>query len=456
MTDRIDFTYFKKRTRPLHLTFLNIEKQLIWSNSHLEKTESKTFGFLKKKESLKLNELPAIRISDELNVFEVIRPSEPIHSRIICELLSPNGRHNKKDVFLNLFFNVVFPEQEYGKEKWIVEAEKEYFDIRIRNYNNTSIFIIENKSNWADDQPNQLYRYWYYGIYIPQYDLKGKNNKILYLSPNDFKYPSQQSMSRPDDFDKNLPDTLPEGIVKVIFFNDEIIKWLESCIEWFKSCLPEELNSSTYFYIEQYIKFWRGMMSKEVINQASDFFKEKDQWYSFLELAESKDEIRNHWFTKLKGKLNEAFAKNDLVESWSYCSWGVWDYRWYLTEYGDDSIYLWFSENTLHLWANPENHHVNKVFTMLQQKEYTPIISAFERLDEIGDSGNEYQVIERGNFIFGDTDDGYIDVDKLAWYAYYDTDRLAEQISRKVNRFRKNQTVTELLKRMNKETRIQE
>ena len=195
-------------------------------------------------------------------------------------------------------------------------------------------------------------------------------------------------------------------------------------------------------------------MSNEIINQATDFFKSKEQWYSFLELFHSKDAIRSTWYQKLKEKMNEKFAKNDVVEKWGYHSWGTWDYRWYLKEYGHDSVCLWYIHNSLHLWANPNVHNIQKLSDLLQQKKYLPIISSFDRQDEINDANSQYKIVERGNFSFDDPDDGHIDIDKLAWYAQYDTENLINQISKKINNFRKDENVTNLLLEINKETQI--
>ena len=116
------------------------------------------------------------------------------------------------------------------------------------------IIIIENKSNWADDQPNQLYRYWFYGIYLPQKNFADESEcykRILYLSPSDFKYPSDQTLKRPDDFEVTLPETVPIPI-DVIFFNNEIVKWLSKCMDAVKE-VPE-----IYYFIKQYLDYWRN------------------------------------------------------------------------------------------------------------------------------------------------------------------------------------------------------
>jgi hypothetical protein len=87
---------------------------------------------------------------------------------------------------------------------------------------------------------------------------------------------------------------------------------------------------------------------------------------------------------------------------------------------------------------------------MLRERKYKPVISAFERLDWLlEDPASGYMLIEQSNFSFGDPNDGRIDLDKLAWYANYKTDEFVTQIARKVDRFRKDEKITELLREIN-------
>ena len=200
-----------------------------------------------------IKSFPKIEHPSELNSFRKIHITEPQHSSILGDLLNPQGSHQQGDIFLKFFFDVLGIK--YKKEDlWSVNIETERFDIRIATKLHDKIIIIENKSNWADDQPNQLYRYWFYGIYLPQIKFQNDNGcfkKILYLSPSDFKYPSDQTLKRPDDFEVTLPETVPIPI-DVIFFNNEIVKWLSKCMDAVKE-VPE-----IYYFIKQYLDYWRN------------------------------------------------------------------------------------------------------------------------------------------------------------------------------------------------------
>ena len=205
---------------------------------------------------IELRAFHKIQLPSELNFFRKIHISEPQHSQILGDLLNPVGSHRQGDLFLKKFFETLNLENfEYNeKDFWTVTTEAERFDIRISTKSRDKIIIIENKSNGAVDQPNQLYRYWYYGIYLPQKMLVGNKNcrsKILYLTPTTFKTPNEQTLTRPEYFDKKLPEKVPLKIIDVIFFNNEITTWLSKCLEAVKD------NLELYYFIKQYYDFWR-------------------------------------------------------------------------------------------------------------------------------------------------------------------------------------------------------
>jgi hypothetical protein len=197
-------------------------------------------------------------VKKNLNILEQLQPSEPQHSKIIGSLLDPDGGHGFRDLFLREFINIVVDDTNFlydGKEKWYITIEKSRFDISIRNKSGTKIIIIENKSNWADDRPNQLYRYWLKGIYKTQYMFEKHGiphfSKIIYLSPSYEKNYSRQTITRPEAEDKKYPDEIPQGIIKTVFFEDQIVLWLEKCMALL------DKTDDLFFYIKQYKDFWR-------------------------------------------------------------------------------------------------------------------------------------------------------------------------------------------------------
>jgi hypothetical protein len=189
-----------------------------------------------------------------INFFQQVYPSETQHSMILGELLSPNGQHNRGYTFLELFFKNVIKDIPFNnKDTWIVTVEKERYDIRIRNLDNSTIIILENKSNQAGDQPNQLYRYWYHGIYGIQNKIKAnktKYGKILYISPRYGKEPDDQTQLPPKELlDLNL--VIPNNVISTIYFQKGIDKWLEECLNVVVK------DSDIFYYLKQYKDFWR-------------------------------------------------------------------------------------------------------------------------------------------------------------------------------------------------------
>lgn len=199
-----------------------------------------------------------IEINKKVNVFELLKPIEIQHSLIIKTILDPKGDHGCGHKFLELFFE----EFELTKEievsdNWEVTAEKERYDIRIRNIDDTKIIIIENKSNWAKDQENQIYRYWYDGIYSKQKEIGEKElfSRIFYLIP-DYRQPTLQSISRPknDDRYKDGDNEVPKELIKIVYFYEHIVNWLEECIIHIKE---KDNNNEFYYFLTQYRDFWR-------------------------------------------------------------------------------------------------------------------------------------------------------------------------------------------------------
>jgi hypothetical protein len=199
-------------------------------------------------------------------------------------------------------------------------------------------------------------------------------------------------------------------------------------------------------------------MSQEIFNQAEKFFEKKEEWYSFLNLWEYRDGIFWNWFAKCKQELNRRFQDIEIDErnKWLFVSWGNFDFKWYLEECGTDSLGIYLQNSIFQLYANGNLYDVEEITKLLQQKKYAPIAGAFERQDEICPGNSWAKVLERGNFRFGDDYDGHFDNPRLAWYANFKTEEFADQIVRKVNRFRNNEEITNLILEINEKTKKQQ
>ncbi|RYD49505.1 MAG: hypothetical protein EOP85_01505 [Verrucomicrobiaceae bacterium] len=193
------------------------------------------------------------------NPLSIIPISETTHSRIIGDLLDPGGSHGQGGRLLHKFLESIdVPNPRDGK--WTVSVEKGNLDLCLRRVTPASVIIIENKSNMAVDQPNQLYRYWHEQIRGPFPDLDyasegvKKSFQILYLCPGNERYPGNHSLRRPSYLDsQDLPDTLADvGVtIRACSFQSEIRGWLLRCIE----LIPPE-NHRLRICLQIYGELW--------------------------------------------------------------------------------------------------------------------------------------------------------------------------------------------------------
>ena len=192
-------------------------------------------------------------------------------------------------------------------------------------------------------------------------------------------------------------------------------------------------------------------MQKELLNQAVQMFDSSDKWNSFLELSSSKDEIRNHWYQTLKTHITKRFWEEDKVNGWSLEAFGSWDYRWYLTEFGRDSFCINMNQNRIGLWVNPNFFISQRITELLKTENYSSIMATL-RPDE-GFNGEWWKLSEFGNFEFESPYDGHFDLDRLGWFAGNKTEELVNQLSEKINRFRKDETIMKLFAELNREAK---
>lgn len=191
--------------------------------------------------------------------------NEPTHSRLLHFLLSNDELHGQGNSFLLEFLKLIDVESPEEGE-WTVTAERGRVDVMLRRDSPFSVVIIENKSNWAVDQANQLYRYWYRNIHrcaedcLTQYYSANRRHRIIYLSPNEYKTYSEQSCTKParSFFDSaeefySLPDRIP--LCPVLWtFNSQYQLWLEKCIE-----LLDAANHPMREYIRQYKEYCKTL-----------------------------------------------------------------------------------------------------------------------------------------------------------------------------------------------------
>lgn len=197
------------------------------------------------------------------NPLKYFKINETLHSQMLADLLNPNSTHGQGRLFLNLFLKkleIINPES----GNWKITAEIGRIDVLlVRERDPHSVIVIENKSNNAVDQNNQLYRYWYQEIYVPNKNIAFAKKetyedaiiksryKIIYLPPDDSKMPQEFSLKKPDYLtDSILPDEIPIKYEHRTF-KKFICEWLGESIEKIE---PE--NYRLKIYLNQYIELW--------------------------------------------------------------------------------------------------------------------------------------------------------------------------------------------------------
>ncbi len=170
------------------------------------------------------NRLEKVKQGDFFNVFNTIglRTEEVrLHSAFLAELLNPQGTHGLSSLFLEAFLTRLGLPKDYldvykvsqdNKERFIgpiTEEEGGRIDIIIED--GTHAVIIENKI-YAEDQKNQLLRYYNYG------KAKYQDGFILIYLTLDGHEPDEYSLgNKKFDF-------------ACLSYSCEIVEWLEECI----------------------------------------------------------------------------------------------------------------------------------------------------------------------------------------------------------------------------------
>jgi hypothetical protein len=193
-------------------------------------------------------------------------------------------------------------------------------------------------------------------------------------------------------------------------------------------------------------------MNKELTTQAMTMFDSFDKWSAYLELASQKEAMKSAWFNKLNTVLLRKFLVEDAVPGWTCHQTNNIDFHIYLTEFKAYPIFLcigWYYK--LQLMVLSDKLDGNLVSELLQTEKYSPLLAGFSRIDGIND--RERKVIESRNYTFGSPYDGNfsdsIGIDSLSWFAGNRTEEMAEQVMERVNRFRKSEELTALLRELN-------
>lgn len=196
------------------------------------------------------------------------------------------------------------------------------------------------------------------------------------------------------------------------------------------------------------------MNIKEILNYEPRLFPSADDWNAFVELAKSKDAITGNWFT-VAAKNLQTELRTRLPEDWTMdIGWGgPWDTEVHLTKFGRGSLALAYGfgyEFRLFL-DDHAAYDSEKVDQLLKTSRYSPILHAFNRIDE--QFGGGFKAMWRRNFVFGSPNDGCIPLEELAWYAGNKTEEFVDQAIAHIEKFTRDTIITGLLSELNEEVK---
>jgi hypothetical protein len=198
-------------------------------------------------------------------------------------------------------------------------------------------------------------------------------------------------------------------------------------------------------------------MSYEIVSQVENLFSDKEQWDSFLDIANQRNLIRDTWWRRFLPELNKSVKS---VQNWGYSANNHLDYRWYIDDFGTNSFCLMagnlWGKFSLGLWAPQNKYNVKKLWELLQKEEYgEPIKTKFDRLDHTGNETTDWKYAE--NYVFDNSKEkDTLDIDRMAWYANYKTADMVSHLIAKVNKFREDDTITKILIYLNNETLLKQ
>lgn len=237
------------------------------------------------------------------NIFELISDiyyRENFHSDIIAQLL-------RNEIILKNFLDFIGVDKS-KYENCEVNREESKIDILIKTEKNC--IIIENKLNWAGDMPKQLFRYYN----------ECKNNKklevdkIVYLSPNSLKKPTEDSV-------KEIPKELIKNIIGYDGENNDFYTMvLQKSLEEMNNKEPKEWC----LLLEHYLKILRQTGETKMDKLTKEFYDKivnDSKEYEKIELIATmyNDLIKtrlNNLGEEFKGEPHYKATEKDIKEYW--------------------------------------------------------------------------------------------------------------------------------------------
>ena len=387
---------------------------------------------------------------DDFNVFDFMHSvfgiTETKHSKIVAYFLNPSANHGLGTLFLNSFLKKIEIDfDENIKYDWVITTEDKDADIVIKATSPQRVsVVIENKSNEAKDQANQLYRYWYEHIYtFLGKDLDKAENKqisrLVYLSGFSEKTYTELSLEKPNNISldyQKLDET--KGFITNWSFVTELRDWLTECTD------KLEENSWFKFFLKNYIQFWeiQSLKNKFYMENLNNYFKEnnnKEDWKTLNKTLADINDLKGEWLNLFSDKLcqiNYYSSKFNFSRDYYDAKYHN-DFRWTLGERGQ-ICFIYEPLEGLRIWKKNFYTHKNNY-----KNEFEHIFSNdFEYLD----NDSNYAMVLKDNIKF-ETEE------EAAWEIANNSEILMNKLSAILEKYTYNNDVIELFQKISNEVK---
>ena len=286
---------------------------------------------------------------------------ETKHSQILGFFLNPRENHGQGGLFLKLFLKKLgFDITTFNPNDWTVEVEqrsngRDQIDILIQSRRLEVSIVIENKSNGAEDQPHQLYRYWESAIYDfhnkdKEKSLDPKHSRIVYLPQ--WGFPSEQTRMRIEGYKEPYPEKLTfeeqGGVISCWTYYTHIVEWLSKCIE----AMGGE-NHIVKQLVKNYIEYWSTSNSKNkyYMTELSKILEQKEDWLTITELANTVNNLKIQWAEDFSNSLASIECHPDFVYN-KDCDEADYynDFRWTYEGSWGDLAFVYEPHKGLSIW----------------------------------------------------------------------------------------------------------
>jgi hypothetical protein len=197
------------------------------------------------------------------------------------------------------------------------------------------------------------------------------------------------------------------------------------------------------------------IIEEKLIQKSQAIFDQLDKWNAFIELKNLSDQIIENWLAIGTEQLRKHFEEN-RPQRWRWKPF--WfpdrDTRWYIEEFGGDSLAITFADYKLclHLSDTKRFDH-NWIGEQLrgEKVKYAGLLLPFGMNPVFKAGPTEWVVEEKYDFAFGRPSEGNINRWELAWYASHQTDNFVTQAAKKIERFVGDPEITRLVTELNAE-----